>query len=133
MKRTRFLLLTAMLCSACGLQANPTAAEETDICLTEQEAFVQWEMISDVAQYKEADWDNFAFVVCGVNPIQAKQIAEMNPEVTYFFFVKGSQLVLEYGDEARVFQHGDAVFFTGEPWWGSAPDLADGYIKIPVE
>lgn len=90
-----------------------------------------WKRIPDVAQYKESDWSN---VICKAESVtleQAKQIANENPDITYFFYVKGGRMVLEDKSQRifRVFHHGDAVFFTGEPWWGSAPGLADGYIK----
>jgi len=92
-----------------------------------------WKRIPDVAQYKGSDWCNVIGKAERVTVDQAMEIANSNPDITYFFHVKGGRLLLE--DEShpetvyRVFYHGDAVFFTGEPWWGSAPGLADGFIK----
>lgn len=67
----------------------------------------------------------------GISLTEAYRIADANPEITFFFYTKGDQMVLETGDDLsyRVFRHGDTVFFSGEPWWGSATDLADGYTK----
>lgn len=40
------------------------------------------------------------------------------------------QLVLNSPEgEPRIFHHGDAVFFKGEPWWGEANGLVDGYVR----
>ena len=89
-----------------------------------------FEKISDVAQYKEADWSQVVFAAHGVTLEQAFDIAQQNPKISYFFYTKGGQMVLEREDGGyRLFRHGDAVFFSGTPWWGSAPGLADGYIK----
>lgn len=85
----------------------------------------------NVAQYKEADWSQVVGIAHDLNLDQAFKIAEEKQEITYFFYMKGSQMVLEKTDGTyRVFRHGDAVFFGGEPWWGSAPGYSDGYIKI---
>ena len=92
-----------------------------------------WNCIPDVAQYKKADWSQVIGRAKNVTVSQAKEIAESNSAITYFFFVKGGQMVLENTDAeqpfARIFQHGEAVFFSGTPWWGTAPGLADGYTK----
>lgn len=85
---------------------------------------------ADVAQYGEADWNNAVGIARCVTLREAKKIADQNPNITYFFYTKGGQMVLGTSDgNIRVFRYGDAVFFTGEPWWGTAPGLADGYIK----
>ena len=87
---------------------------------------VAWETVEDVAQYKGGDWNNYLYTVEGVTVEEALAIAEEDSDVSFFFYVKGRRLVLE---EKGSFNHGDAVFFYGDPWWGSAPGLADGYIK----
>jgi hypothetical protein len=46
--------------------------------------------------------------------------------------MKGFQMVLHSSDDTygqRIFRQKDAVFFSGEPWWGSAAGFADGYVK----
>ena len=121
----------------------------------QKEAFV---LIPDRAQYKGADWGGVVQVERRISREQALKIAESNPDIDYFFYVKGGQMVLEvpadarsYKDEnpldpvqyypglgnARIFQNGDAVFFSNKEhsgringqWWGTAPGLADGYLK----
>lgn len=86
--------------------------------------------IDDVAQYGHADWDNVVDFARRISLSEAKRIAQVNPEITYFFYVKGSRMILSNNQGSNyVFFYGDVVFFKGEPWWGSAPDLADGYVK----
>lgn len=105
-----------------------------DIPVLNQPAAVEgWNKIEDVAQYKLADWNNVVGKAENVSLQEAQNIADNDPQITYFFYVKGGQMVLENLNVDppiwRVFQHGEAVFFTGEPWWGTAPGLADGYVK----
>lgn len=90
-----------------------------------------FEKIPDVAQYKWADWNNLVKIEKGITVEQAKAIASSNPDIDYFFYTKGWQMSLEDPNwqNFKVFHHGDVAFFSGKPWWGSAPGLADGYIK----
>ena len=85
-----------------------------------------------MAQYKWADWSNLVKIERGITLEQAQAIASSNADIDFFFFTKGYQMVLESQDwqSFRIFQQGDVAFFSGEPWWGTAPDLADGYVKI---
>lgn len=92
----------------------------------------KWEKVPDVAQYKGADWNNVVGLSENVSLKEAMDIAESHPEITYFFIMKGNRMVLENKNNARIFKRGDAVFFTGEPWWGEAKGFADGYIKKPA-
>jgi len=86
--------------------------------------------IPNVAQYKFSDWSGVVGIARSISRSEAMWIASQNPEITFFFYTKGYQMVLETQDgEYRVFHYGDAVFFKGEPWWGEAHGLADGYIK----
>jgi hypothetical protein len=86
--------------------------------------------IGDVAQYKMADWSGVVGMARGISLDEAFKIANSSPQITFFFYTKGGQMILEKEDGSyRIFRRGDTVFFTGEPWWGSAPGLADGYIK----
>ncbi len=93
----------------------------------------QWDQIEDVAEYGCADYDNVICMAQGISVAEAKRIADSNDQITYFFYTKGGQMVLINKKVDpwiyRVFQHGDTVFFTGEPRWGSARGLADGYIR----
>lgn len=86
--------------------------------------------IENVAQYKNADWSQVVGIARNISIKEAFKIAKNNPEITFFFYTKGYQMVLEKENgDYRVFHHGDTVFFSGQPWWGSAPGLADGYVK----
>lgn len=89
-----------------------------------------FQKVPNVAQYKEADWSQVVGIARNISVREAQMIANSNPDITFFFYTKGGQMVLEKQDGSyRVFRHGDAVFFSGKPWWGSAPGLADGYVK----
>lgn len=91
----------------------------------------EYEHKPDVAEYQGASWDNLIKVEHGITVEKAKEIADSDPNISYFFFTKGFNLVLRTPNGLQRFGHGDAAFFSGEPWWGSAPGLADGYIKLP--
>ena len=89
-----------------------------------------YEKIENVAQYGRADWNNVVGIAKGISLKEAKNIADENPAISFFFYTKGYRMVLVKEDGSyRVFNHGDTVFFSGQPWWGSATDLADGYLK----
>lgn len=84
--------------------------------------------VADVAQYSGADWANEVRRDKAITLDQARAIAAANPKITYFFITKGVQMSL---GAKGVFRTGDAVFFSGKPWYGSAPGLADAYEKTP--
>ncbi len=96
-----------------------------------------WKFIPDVAQYKSADWSTCVGLAHGATRESAKMYAESNPNITFFFYVKGPLMILENmkvsPPEVRCFYQGDAVFFTGEPektiCWGTATEYSDGYVK----
>lgn len=90
-----------------------------------------FQKIDNVAQYKFSDWSGVVGIAKNISRSEAMRIADENSEITFFFYTKGYQMVLEtqQGDY-RIFRHGDTVFFKGDPWWGSAEGLADGYVKI---
>jgi hypothetical protein len=96
----------------------------------QQEMDGDFKKIENVAQYKMADWSGVIGIARNISRSEAIEIASENPEITFFFYTKGRQMVLETEEgDYRVFHHGDTVFFKGEPWWGSANGLADGYVK----
>jgi hypothetical protein len=97
-------------------------------CVSIQAA--NWNKVPNVAQYKFSDWSQMKKWVHGVSLCQAKKIANSDPTISYFFY-ENSYMALETnnGDPWRYFSPGDAVFFSGSPWWGSAPGYADGYVK----
>jgi hypothetical protein len=114
---------------------------------------------NDVAQYKGSDYANVVQVARSISLDEAFDIAEGNPDIDYFVYMKGWQMVLEIPRDVsfdrsrdpfglvynrdylsdcgkvekgycRIFSHGDVVFFKKEGLWlGSAPGLADAYFK----
>jgi hypothetical protein len=74
----------------------------------------------DVAMYGQADWSGMLRKGNYQNP-DAAMAAAIGGE-TFFFYCRG---FLDLGP-SKQFQQGDAVFFAGIPWWGSAPQC-DGY------
>lgn len=109
----------------------------------------------DAAQYGGSDYANAVRVERGISLQDAMWIALQDPNIDYFFYTKGGQMVLMGGDPnndplglveyagqirfddghigegyCRIFHHGDVVFFKNEgKWIGSAPGLADLYCK----
>jgi hypothetical protein len=86
-----------------------------------------WTKTANVAMYEGADWSGLKQIVSDCTPQQAQRIAILDPTIRFFFFARES-MVLTNPDwpEPKVFQPGDAVFFSGESWWGSAPQC-DSY------
>jgi hypothetical protein len=121
---------------------------------------VKFNHIQNVAQYKGSDYSNALRVERGITVEKALEIAANDPEIDYFVYMKGGEMVLEFlpdqkyesekdplhlvtkgkfrfddgrlGDGyQRVFHHGDVVFFKNNgKWLGSAPGLADVYEKV---
>ena len=100
-----------------------------EVPVVENMNYDAFELVPDSAQCRLASWENLVGLAHGVSVEDAKQIAAANPEITFFFWTKGCQLILENtnGNYSR-FIYGDAVFFSGEATLGSAPDLADAYL-----
>src|ERR1700741_1838497 len=71
----------------------------------------------NVAEYKGASWSNFIKTVSNTTPQAAQRIAMADPAITFFFYCR-DYMVLE---GKGTFYPGDAVFFSGTPWPGSAP------------
>lgn len=89
-----------------------------------------WQQIEGVAQYKNADWSQVVGIAHHTSLREAIEIANSNDTITYFFYMSGCPMVLETQEgNYRSFTTGDAVFFAGTPWWGSANGFADGYVK----
>lgn len=121
-----FLSSMTLFLASMSLNAHDITSELPSLSIASE----NYEYIPDVAQYKEADWSHVVGIARHISLIDAFEIADKNPNITYFFYTKGIQMVLERTDGTyRVFHHGDTVFFSGKPWWGSAPGLADGYVK----
>jgi hypothetical protein len=107
----------------------------TLIILTGCSSETTWKKIPDVAQYKGADWKNKIKKVSDITLEDAMEIGKSDPEITFFFYMKGAQIFLEGKPgpdgwtEKGAFRKGDAVFFSGKPWYGSAPGYSDAYEK----
>jgi hypothetical protein len=78
--------------------------------------------VPNVAMYEGADWSNFLYTQNYMNVETALWKA---PGCATFFFYCRQPMVLKNG---RSFRPGDAVYFSGIPWWGSAPQC-DGYTR----
>lgn len=123
-----FALIVAASGSAAPILNNDITSQIPTIDTNPVAGFTK---INDVAQQKNADWSQVIGIARHISLDQASKIAnEQYPETTFFFYVKGGQMVLEtHSGDFRVFRHGDTVFFSGQPSWGSAPGLADGYVR----
>lgn len=77
--------------------------------------------------YKGANWNTLIKKVPNCTPEEAKRIARQNPEISFFFFCREAMILENLGNEG-IFNPGDAVFFSGEPWLGNAPQC-DSYQK----
>lgn len=114
---------SSVMSSASSLKSSVSSAAGSS-----KAAVVVFTRVADVAQYSGADWANEVRRDKALTIDQAKAIAAANPKITYFFITKGVQMTL---GAKGVFRTGDVVFFSGKPWYGSAPGLADAYEKTP--
>ncbi len=83
-----------------------------------------WIKKDNVAQYQEASWDGLIAKIPSTTVEAAKQYADANPKITFFFYCRA---YMNLGSKG-IFNPGDAVFFSGGPWYGSAPQC-DAYEK----
>jgi hypothetical protein len=81
--------------------------------------------VPNVAMYGEANWDNYLYTQNFASVDDALKAAQT--AASFFFYCRGT-LILSNG---RSFQAGDTVFFTGVPWWGSAPQCDAYYLGGP--
>lgn len=134
------MLLVLSILSAAGFTSLSARCHETDgqfqNDLTGNIPVVEvtdpnFEKVPDVAQYGAADWSQVVGIVHNASLMEAFDIASKNDSITYFFYMKGGRMVIGSKEEGsyRAFYHGDAVFFSGTPWWGSAEGYSDGYVK----
>jgi hypothetical protein len=86
-----------------------------------------WVKKANSAMFKGANWDSLIKKVPNCTPEQAKRIALKDSKITFFFFCREAMVLENLGDKG-FFNSGDAVFFSGEPWYGSAPQC-DSYEK----
>jgi hypothetical protein len=86
---------------------------------------MNWTKTPNVAQYGEASWNNWIATENFSTVEDAQNYALQNPEITFFFYAR-QYMILSNG---RSFNPGDAAFFSGQPWFGSAPQC-DSYQKF---
>lgn len=89
-----------------------------------------WIKKTNVAMFKGANWNTLIKKVPNCTPEKAKRIALKNPKISFFFFCREYMILENLGDKG-IFNPGDAVFFSGEPWYGSAPQC-DSYEKTGI-
>lgn len=82
--------------------------------------------VPNVAMFEGANWDNYLYTQNFASKDAALQGAQT--AASFFFYCRGP-LILKNG---RSFQPGDAAFFTGVPWWGSAPQADAYYLGTPA-
>ncbi|MEY2564581.1 MAG: hypothetical protein QOH88_2774 [Verrucomicrobiota bacterium] len=85
---------------------------------------MNWTKTPNVAQYGGASWKNWIATQNFGTVAAAQNYAAQNPQITFFFYAR-QYMSLSNG---RSFNPGDAAFFSGQPWWGSAPQC-DSYQK----
>ncbi|MCV9930324.1 glycosyl hydrolase family 18 protein [Flavobacterium sp. LS1R49] len=86
-----------------------------------------WTKKANSAMFKGANWNTLIKKVSNCTPELAKRIAIKDPKISFFFFCREAMILENLGDKG-IFRAGDAVFFSGEPWYGSAPQC-DSYEK----
>ena len=87
-----------------------------------------WLKRKNVAQYAKSDggakWSGQLNRCSNTTAEEARQHADQNADVSYFFFCRESVCLPPQDD----FEAGDAVFFKGDHWFGRAPQC-DAYVK----
>jgi len=78
--------------------------------------------VPNVAMYEGANWDNYLYTQ--KFPTGEAAMWKAPTAASFFFYCRGP-LILTNG---RSFNPGDAVYFTGSPWWGSAPQCDAYYL-----
>lgn len=92
---------------------------------------VTWVKKANVAQYKGADWKNHVKTVSDISLEEAMKMGEESSEIKFFFYLRNGMMLEGKSGEwtaKGTFKPRDAVFFSGTPWYGSAPQ-ADAYEK----
>lgn len=88
-----------------------------------------WNKSPNLGMYEGANWDGYVKTVPNSSPEQARRVAMLDPTITFFFFFREYMVLTNpQWPSSKVFKSGDAVFFKGEPWFGSATQC-DAYQK----
>lgn len=88
---------------------------------------MNWKKIPNCAMYNQADWSKKIKTVTNCSEEKAKQIAESDSSINFFFLVKEDVNL----NAAGFFLTGTAVFFGGGPVYGSARQC-DSYEKVAI-
>lgn len=88
-------------------------------------AAIQWQKTAGVAMYDDANWEQEVYRQSGMTAETALVYANTDDRVMFFFYMNANMSLPKHGN----FSPGDAVFFSGKPWLGSAP-MADTYEKV---
>lgn len=84
-----------------------------------------WIETNNVAQFEGADWNNWISTASFTGADAAQAFAAENSNIDFFFYCRQFMML----NNGRSFQAGDAAFFSGQPWFGSAPQC-DTYQKL---
>src|SRR4051794_5598650 len=96
----------------------PLAAEALRLPAQQGRAGMPWTKTDNVAMYGQADWSGWVRTVPNCTPQQAQRLAMADPAIRFFFFCREFMVLTNPAwPEPKSFQPGDAVFFTGEPWF----------------
>lgn len=114
-------------------QSESPESDASDTITIEEKPDYLWKKVPNVAQYKGASWDNLIKKVKKTTVKEAKELAEADDQITFFFYMRSSMFLEGKSGkngwtQKGSFSPGDAVFFSGHPWYGSAPQ-ADAYEK----
>ena len=87
---------------------------------------VSWVKKPNVAEFEGAPWNNHIISTYSTTVEAAKKYAEEHSNITFFFYCR-EHMTFE-PEPHRTFDAGTAVFFSGKPWYGTAPQC-DAYEK----
>ena len=110
--------------------SHVTEKKPTSLEIEKKPTSHEYKKVPNVAQYKGSDWSGHIKTVHNMTLEEAKAFANQNDKITFFFHMKTGMCLEIAPPEHQFFSPGDAVFFSGEPWWGSAPGMSDGFIKV---
>ena len=78
---------------------------------------MNWNKTANVAEFQGANWNNWINTQNFSSLEAAQNYATQNSSISFFFYCR-EYMILTNG---RSFSPGDAAFFSGAPWFGSAP------------
>ncbi|CAG9000170.1 MAG: hypothetical protein CENE_02160 [Candidatus Celerinatantimonas neptuna] len=90
-----------------------------------------WKKHANVVQYGEAGWENYVSKSSNTSLQEAMRIAFANPDITFFFYCREHMVLDGSAAQYGPLESGDAVFFKGEPEYGSASQC-DVYEKTAI-